>query len=71
MEELGYILSKSDPNDGRKVILELTDDGKKATQHFSVLDYERIVQIFEKMTSNEIQCVLDGLRLFAEYAIKS
>ncbi len=71
MEELGYLRSRADQDDGRKVILELTDNGKKTIQHFSVLDSKRVTKILEKMSEDERQRVLDGLRLFADFAIES
>ncbi len=70
MESLGYLQSKTDEDDGRKVVLELTDEGRKAVQESSVLDTDRVIQIFEKMTEKEAKRVMDGLRLLAEHATK-
>ncbi len=68
MDELGYLRSKADDEDGRKVVLELTDDGKKVVQDSSVLDTERVAKIFEKMTEEDGKRVMEGLRLLAQYA---
>ncbi len=70
MESLGYLRTETDRNDGRKVIMKLTEEGQSAIQDFSVLDTGKIVQLLEKMTVQERELVLDGLNLLADFATK-
>lgn len=67
--EKEYVFKTRSQIDERKVILKLTDVGNEALHRHSNLDEEKLEHLlFEKMTAEERQFVLDAFTLMKERA---
>ncbi|AKF95717.1 MarR family transcriptional regulator [Brevibacillus laterosporus] len=67
--EKEYVFKTRSQIDERKVILKLTDVGNEALHRHSSLDEEKLEHLlFEKMTAEERQFVLDAFTLMKERA---
>ena len=70
LEELGYLDINVDPNDERRRRLRLTSKGVEAMKGASVLDTERLSALMTRLSEDERQQVVDGLRLLADAATR-
>lgn len=67
--EKGYIVKNRSAADERKVILQLTAEGNDILHRHSSLDEEKLRHLlFEKMTKEERQAILDAFALLKERA---
>ncbi len=70
LEELGYLEVTVDPNDERRRRLRLTTRGVEAMKGASVLDTERLKALVKRLSEEERQQVVHGLRLLADAAAR-
>lgn len=68
MIEKNYMLKKRDPEDERKVILQLTSVGEDVLHKNTSLDEEKLESLFNQFTEDEKAIVLTGLTLLSERA---
>ncbi|CAH2714562.1 hypothetical protein BACCIP111895_01734 [Neobacillus rhizosphaerae] len=67
--EKEYVFKTRSKVDERKVILKLTDEGTSVLHRHSSLDEEKLEHLlFEKMTDEERQSILDAFTLLKERA---
>ena len=65
MVALGFVSFKIDENDARQTKFSLTNDGAKAISQNSVLDANKIANMLARLSEEDQQKVIDGLKLFA------
>ncbi|MET3728363.1 DNA-binding MarR family transcriptional regulator [Fictibacillus halophilus] len=63
-----YIEKKRDQEDERRVILRLTDIGKKVLHENTSLDEEKLNHIFSQMDEVEIELITKAFKLLSERA---
>lgn len=63
-----YIFKQRDPQDERKVILGLTDLGKKVLHQNTSLDEEKLNEIFGQMNDTERELITQAFKLLSERA---
>ncbi|MGR5997743.1 hypothetical protein ACT7DF_22545 [Bacillus cereus] len=64
------LLRKKNIKDERQVIVSLTPKGQDALKQHTELDEEKINQIFESLTINEQDKIIDAFNTFGEIAKK-
>ncbi|PFL57230.1 MarR family transcriptional regulator [Bacillus cereus] len=70
LEKKGYVIKKRNAKDERQVIVSLTTKGQDALKQHTELDEEKINQIFESLTVDEQDKILDAFNTFGESAKK-
>lgn len=65
MVALGFVSFKIDENDARQTKFSLTNDGAKAISQNSVLDSNKVANMLARLSEEDQQKVIDGLKLFA------
>jgi DNA-binding MarR family transcriptional regulator len=68
---LGYVGVQKNPSDRRISGLSLTDQGRKAMQAASVLDYAKVKALLRQLSPAQRSAALDGLDLLARAAAKA
>jgi DNA-binding MarR family transcriptional regulator len=63
--DLGYVESKTDPDDERRKLLLLTKKGIQALSNSSVLDYKKVKLALDKLSKEDRRKVIEGLSLLA------
>ncbi|MGX1265866.1 DNA-binding MarR family transcriptional regulator [Rossellomorea marisflavi] len=66
--EKGYLFKKKNPDDERKVILELTDSGRAVLFRNTSLDEDKLQASLDLMTPEERTAVSEAFRLLSEKA---
>lgn len=66
----GFLLKKRDPNDERKVILFLTEEGKDVVHRNTSLDEEKLDTIFLALSDEEKEMILNSFELLSKRAIQ-
>ncbi|GGE63800.1 MarR family winged helix-turn-helix transcriptional regulator [Priestia taiwanensis] len=66
--EKEYIIKTRSKEDERRVILKLTASGQEILHRHSSLDEEKLTHVFEAMTAEERQTIIDGFALLKEKA---
>jgi DNA-binding MarR family transcriptional regulator len=66
---LGYVSSKTDPNDERRTEFKLTANGISAMKASSVLDSQKVAAVLNRLKPEERMCAIEGLRLLADAAV--
>ncbi|WP_370294572.1 MarR family winged helix-turn-helix transcriptional regulator [Rossellomorea marisflavi] len=66
--EKGYLLKKRNPQDERKVILELTERGREGLFRNTSLDEDKLQAALDLMTPEERATVSEAFRLLSEKA---
>lgn len=66
--KLGYVSREKDKKDSRKIKLILTAQGTKIKRSKSVLDANRVTEVLERLTKDELAAALKGLGLLASAA---
>jgi DNA-binding MarR family transcriptional regulator len=64
----GYIATRRDGDDGRRVGLTLTAAGAKVKEQNTILDPELVKRMFHPMRAAELEAALRGIECMAEYA---
>lgn len=64
----GYIQSRRDKSDGRRVGLTLTADGARVKEQNTVLDPKLVGAMFRLMSAGELETALQGVEHLARYA---
>jgi DNA-binding MarR family transcriptional regulator len=70
LEKKGYVIRLRDTVDRRRVQLRLTSAGVRVRQATSVLDPPRVEALLARLTPDERQAAIHGLRLLAEAATR-
>ena len=65
LEGLGYVARVRAGDDGRAVLVALTDQGAAAASEASVLDAKRLAVVLSRLTSAERRAAIHGLELLA------
>jgi DNA-binding MarR family transcriptional regulator len=68
---LGYVSSKTDPNDERRTEFKLTAKGIAAMKTASVLDSQKVAAVMDRLTPEQRLSAIEGLRLLADAALGS
>lgn len=68
MIEKNYLIKKRDTLDERKVILCLTDTGEEVLHRNTSLDAEKLKQVLNQLSDNEIDTVEQALKILSERA---
>lgn len=68
MIEKNYMLKKRDPEDERKVILQLTSVGEDVLHRNTCLDEEKLESLFNQSNEDEKAIIVAGLTLLSERA---
>lgn len=66
----GFLLKRRDPNDERKVILFLTDEGKDVVHRNTSLDEEKLNTIFLALSDEEKEMLLKSFKLLSQRALQ-
>ncbi|HOJ72052.1 MAG TPA: MarR family transcriptional regulator [Syntrophorhabdaceae bacterium] len=69
LEKNGYILRKSDPNDERATILEITEKGMETLKNIEIDKNKCVKTILEGLTENEIDNLLRGMKMLLKKKI--
>lgn len=64
----GYIRSRRDPQDSRRVALTLTRSGERVKEENTVLDPELVRELLRPMPAAEREIALRGMETLANYA---
>lgn len=70
LEGAGLVRRDRDPDDGRRVLLRLTEAGTKAVRGRSLLDPDRVRSLLAALTPAERAAGVDGLVTLARAAQK-
>ncbi|MGQ7871631.1 MarR family winged helix-turn-helix transcriptional regulator [Bacillus sp. 1A] len=70
LEKKGYVIKKRNAKDERQVIVSLTTKGQDALKQHTELDEEKINQIFESLTVDEQDKILDAFNTLGGSAKK-
>lgn len=70
LQRAGLVRRDRDPADGRRVLLQLTEDGAKAVRGRSILDPDRVRSLLGSLTPAERASGVDGLVTLARAAQK-
>ena len=68
LERKGYVRRDRDPDDGRRVLLRITEAGLRVREATSVLDPVRVEQLLERLSLADREAALKGLQLLARAA---
>ncbi len=68
LERRGFVVRMGDPDDGRRVLVRLTEAGLRVKEASSVLDPRLVKALIEALHPLERQAAIDGLRILAEGA---
>lgn len=68
LEKLGYLSNQPATRDKRQRELRLTERGAQAISATSVLNFERVAALMQKLTRDERKAAVDGLALLARAA---
>ena len=68
LERKGYVVRIGDPDDGRRVLVRLTEAGVRVKEANSVLDPGLVEALLEGLAPYERRAAIDGLRILAEGA---
>ncbi len=68
LERKGYVVRIGDPDDGRRVLVRLTEAGVRVKEANSVLDPGLVEALLEGLAPNDRRAAIDGLRILAEGA---
>ena len=71
LEKKGYVIRLRDTVDRRRVQLRLTSAGVRVRQATTVLDPPRVEALLARLTPDERQAAIHGLRLLAEAAART
>jgi DNA-binding MarR family transcriptional regulator len=61
----GFITRHRDPSDGRVIQLRLSEAGVRVKEQQSVLDADRVSAVLDRLTAEERDAAIEGLRLLA------
>jgi len=64
----GYIATRRDKQDARRVALTLTAAGARVKEQNTILDPELLTAMFRLMPAGELEPALQGMERFAKYA---
>ena len=64
----GYVVSKPDKEDARRVSLTLTPAGARVKEQDTILDGELVTAMFRLMPATELENALQGVERLAKYA---
>ena len=65
LTRLGYVESRADPKDRRRLRLTLTERGARAMQQGSVLESDRVKRVLERLSERELRTAIFGLEILA------
>jgi DNA-binding MarR family transcriptional regulator len=68
LERGGYVRRVKDSNDGRRTLIQLTADGRRAREKQQVLEPERIKAMLERLSMPKRKEALAGLKLLRQAA---
>ena len=71
LEKKGYVIRLRDTADRRRVQLRLTTAGVRVRQATSVLDPPRVESLLARLTEDEREAAIHGLRLLADAAART
>jgi DNA-binding MarR family transcriptional regulator len=71
LEKKGYVIRLRDTADKRRVQLRLTSAGVRVRQASSVLDPPRVEALLARLTAQEREAAIHGLKLLAEAAART
>jgi DNA-binding MarR family transcriptional regulator len=66
MIEKKYLIKIRNPDDERKVILGLTDDGKEVLHRHTSLDEKKLERLIGELNEEEIQMIEQAFKLLSE-----